>query len=55
MPPEWRCSISFDLKEEERGDRVNRLDEVFADKETALVEMRAGAHPLLRVWSVFFV
>ena len=45
MLPEWTVSLSFDLKEEDGRDGVDRLDEVLADKETAGAEVGTGAHP----------
>ena len=55
MGPEWCRLVTGDFKEESWGDRVYRLDEVFAEEESACAEVRAGAYPFARIWLVFGV
>ena len=55
MFPEGGCAVSSYFEEETRGDWFDRLDEVFANKETANDEGRAGADPLSRVRAVSVV
>lgn len=52
MPPKWRGAATLDFKEEDRRDRVDGLDEVFTQEESAGDELGAGAYPSPRVWPV---
>ena len=54
MGPEWYQLVMGDFKEESWGDRVYRLDEVFAE-ESACAEVQAGAYPFAQIWLVFGV
>ena len=45
MGPEWCRSVTGDFKEESWGDGVYRLDEMFAEEESACAEVWAGAYP----------
>jgi hypothetical protein len=44
-----------DFKEECWRDRVYRLNEVFADEESAFAEAQAGTYPFPSIWLVFFI
>ena len=55
MFPEGGCAVSSYFEEETRGDWFDRLDEVFANKEMADDEGRAGADPLSQVRAVSVV
>ena len=55
MGPEWCRSVTGDFKEESWGDRVYRLDEVFAEEESACAEVWAGAYPFAQIRLVFGV
>ena len=47
MPLKWHGAAMLDFKEEDRRDKVDGLDEVFTQEESAGGELGAGAYPSL--------
>ena len=55
MRPNWQGAISFDFKEENRMNRMDRLDQVLANEKMVQDELWAGTNPSRRIRMVFFV
>ena len=55
MTPEWRCSVSGNLQEKDRMDRVEGLDKMLTNEKAADNKLGAGADEAVWIRSVSFV